>query len=142
MDEPLPIGAHLTSPRRGYTHHGIYAGAGQVIHYAGFNRPFRRGPVEQVALERFTRGRGLRVLPRADARFSGADAVARARARLGEDRYRLWSNNCEHFVEWCLAGTPRSAQVEAWRDRLRAGVGALTGLFAGRRWFAAGLRSS
>ena len=40
-------------------------------------------------------------------------AVERARSRLGEDRYRLWSNNCEHFVHWCLTGSARSRQVEA-----------------------------
>jgi Lecithin retinol acyltransferase len=45
MQEPLEPGAHLTSPRRGYLHHGIYVGAGRVIHYGGFNRPFRRGPI-------------------------------------------------------------------------------------------------
>jgi hypothetical protein len=32
---------------------------------------------------------------------------------VGEDRYRLLTNNCEHFCEWCLRGTPRSHQVEA-----------------------------
>jgi hypothetical protein len=36
----------------------------------------------------------------------------RARSRLGEDRYRIFSNNCEHFSEWCLQGVSRSYQVE------------------------------
>src|SRR5262245_37337877 len=100
-----PLGAHLVSPRRGYLHHGIYAGSGRVIHYAGFNRAFRRGPVEEVALAKFTGGRSVQVLPRPTPRFSGDSVVARARERLGENRYRVWSNNCEHFVEWCLSGT-------------------------------------
>lgn len=43
----LPPGAHLTTPRRGYVHHGIYAGDGRVVHYAGFSRILRRGPVEK-----------------------------------------------------------------------------------------------
>ena len=51
-------------------------------------------------------------------RFDLATAIARARSRLGEDRYRLWSNNCEHFIEWSLNGVNRSAQVEAHRQRL------------------------
>jgi hypothetical protein len=38
---------------------------------------------------------------------------------VGEDRYRLLTNNCEHFCEWCLHGTARSFQVEAWLARLR-----------------------
>lgn len=118
MFDDLPLGAHIASPRRGYVHHGLYAGNGRVIHYAGFNRPLRRGRVEEVALARFTRGRALQVLPTVAPRYDGAAALARARSRLGEDRYRFWTNNCEHFVAWCLTGTSRSAQVEAWARRL------------------------
>lgn len=125
MSEPIPVGAHVASPRRGYVHHGIYAGGGRVIHYAGFSLAYRRGPVEEVALDRFTRGRGLQVRVHVAPRYDGATAVARARTRLGENRYRLWSNNCEHFVEWCIAGTPRSAQVDAWRLRVRQSWGTL-----------------
>jgi len=52
-----PIGAHLITTRRGYTHHGIYAGHGSVLHYAGLARNFRPGPVEEVPLGRFANGR-------------------------------------------------------------------------------------
>jgi Lecithin retinol acyltransferase len=38
--------------------------------------------------------------------------VRRARSRIGEDDYRLLTNNCEHFCNWCLCGVSRSAQVE------------------------------
>ena len=128
MLDDLPPGAHLVTRRRGYVHHGLYAGHGRVIHYAGFDRWFRGGRVEEVALDEFARGRGWQVRPWATPRFAGAAAVERARGRLGEDRYSLWSNNCEHFVEWCLSGTQRSAQVDAltarWRGRL-AGLGSL-----------------
>jgi HRAS-like suppressor 3 len=126
MSEAIPVGAHVASPRRGYVHHGIYAGNGRVIHYAGFHRAYRRGPVEETTLERFTRGRGLQVRAHAAPRYEGAAVVARARTRLGENRYRLWSNNCEHFVEWCIAGTGRSAQVEAWRSRARRTLSVLS----------------
>jgi len=132
MLEPIPIGAHLVSPRRGYLHHGIYAGAGRVIHYAGFNRLFRRGPVEEIALEHFAAGNELRVKECVAPRFSGAAAVERARSRLGEDRYSFWSNNCEHLVEWCISGASRSAQVDAWAAHLRAGLSAMSALFATR----------
>jgi hypothetical protein len=114
-----PIGAHLVTPRRGYMHHGVYAGQGRVIHYAGFNRVFRRGPVEEVGLSRFTRGRAVTALPHPAPAFAGEAAIARARSRIGEDRYRLWTNNCEHFVHWCLHGTPRSPQVERFAGTLR-----------------------
>jgi hypothetical protein len=38
--------------------------------------------------------------------------MRRARSRLGENRYRLLRNNCEHFCEWCLQDEHRSYQVE------------------------------
>jgi hypothetical protein len=118
MVEDLPIGAHLTTPRRGYIHHGIYAGRGRVIHYRGLDPLLRRGPVEETSIEQFTRGRPLSVRTPKVSAFCGEARVARARSRLGEDRYRLWSNNCEHFVEWCISGLARSTQVERWARRL------------------------
>ena len=39
--------------------------------------------------------------------------MRRARSRLGEDRYRLLTNNCEHFCEWCLRDDHRSYQLES-----------------------------
>lgn len=121
----LPLGAHLTTPRRGYVHHGIYAGSGRVVHYAGFNRMLRRGPVEEVPLAAFARGRRVQVSVRIAPKFDGAASIERARSRLGEDHYRLWSNNCEHFVEWCITGASRSPQVEAWSGRVQRGLAAL-----------------
>lgn len=125
MLDNLPLGAHLVTPRRGYVHHGIYAGNGRVIHYGGSSRMFRRRPVEEVSLDEFARGRGLSVKISVAPKFSGAAIVSRARSRLGEDRYRLLSNNCEHFSEWCISGTSRSTQVMAWEERLRKALAAL-----------------
>lgn len=121
MSDNLPLGAHLVSPRRGYLHHGVYAGNGRVIHYGGFNRMFSKRPVEEVALQEFTLGRGLTVKPWVAPRFVGTAAVERARSRLGENDYRLFSNNCEHFAEWCISGASRSPQVDAWKTRLTRG---------------------
>jgi hypothetical protein len=109
----LALGAHLTTPRWGFVHHGLYVGNGRVIHYAGFKAWLRRGPVEEVSLAEFAGGRALQVHTHLAARYSGLAAVRRARSRLGEDRYRFLSNNCEHFVQWCLSGISRSSQVEA-----------------------------
>jgi len=33
----LPLGAHLSTSRFGYTHHGVYAGHGRVVHYSGLS---------------------------------------------------------------------------------------------------------
>jgi hypothetical protein len=121
VNEP-PIGAHLTTPRWGYVHHGIYAGGGRVVHYAGLNRFLRRGPVEETSIERFARGRPIAIKDPVSARYGAAERVARARSRVGENRYHLLSNNCEHFASWCISGTGRSMQVDVWMRRLGVGV--------------------
>ena len=109
-----PLGSHIVTPRRGYLHHGIYVGGGTVVHYAGLAYGVRRGPVEEIPLARFACGRPIRVSSDASPKFDCREVICRARSRIGEDRYCLLSNNCEHFCEWCLRGDPRSYQVEAW----------------------------
>ena len=112
MDRDIPPGAHLVTPRKWYSHHGIFVGNGRVVHYAGFSRMFRPGPVEETSLESFAKHFGFRVQPHAMPAFSREEIVRRAKARLGEDRYCVLSNNCEHFTQWCLYGRARSGQVE------------------------------
>src|SRR5689334_22301844 len=110
MDKPLPrdlpLGTHLVTPRRFYGHHGSYAGNGRVIHYRGFKALFRRRPVEEISLEAFARGGQILVKNLPADPFAGPARVERARSRLGEDRYRLVSNNCRHFAEWCVSASP------------------------------------
>jgi hypothetical protein len=109
-EEP-PLGAHLVSPRALYEHHGIYVGGGSVIHYAGLANRLWRGPVEETSLSGFAQGHQVRM--RHDQRlFDTTEVVARARSRLGERRYQILTNNCEHFCEWVLRDDFRSAQVE------------------------------
>lgn len=118
-DEEPPLGSHLVTPRRGYLHHGIYVGARKVVHYSGLAHGLRRGPVEEVSLAHFARGQRISVRSDASSDFDVREVIGRARSRVGEDRYRLLTNNCEHFCEWCLRGTARSFQVEAWLARPR-----------------------
>ena len=113
MDHNLPLGAHLVTPRGWYSHHGVYVGEGRVVHYAGFSRAFHRGPIEETSVDAFAKQFGLRVKPHAAPAFSPDEIVRRAKARLGEDRYGVLSNNCEHFSEWCICGRARSSQIEA-----------------------------
>jgi len=106
------LGAHMLSPRRGYVHHGIYVGSGRVIQYGGLSWGLRRGPVEEVPLAEFANGRRVWVRAAGSYWFDQHEVVRRARSRLGEDRYSLLTNNCEHFCEWCVRGQHRSYQVD------------------------------
>jgi hypothetical protein len=110
-EEP-PLGAHLVTPRIGFVHHGIYVGQGKVVHCGAVSAFVPRGPVEEVCLAYFSRGRPISVRSGLPVRFTAQEVMARARSRTGEDSYRLFTNNCEHLCEWCLRGRYRSYQVE------------------------------
>ena len=115
-EEP-PLGAHIVSPRRGYLHHGIYIGHGRVVHYAGLSSGLVRGPVQAVSLSLFAGGRRVSTRWSKRRSYDAAEVVRRACSRLGENRYAVLSNNCEHFCEWCIYGEARSYQIErllAW----------------------------
>jgi hypothetical protein len=107
-------GAHIVTPQRGYTHHGVHVGGGNVVQYRGLARSLHRGPVEEVALTQFAQGCPVWVRSKALPCIDSDEVVRRARSRLGEDRYHLLTNNCEHFCEWCLRAEHRSYQVAAW----------------------------
>ena len=51
-------GDHLISPRMGYSHHGLYLGRNQVIHYSGFSDGRHKGVIAFTSLEEFCQGEG------------------------------------------------------------------------------------
>lgn len=114
VDQPaphIPAGSHLITSRKFYIHHGIYLGAGRVAHYAGYSGSFTPGPIEVTDLEQFANGRPVWILD-SPSEYSSDEIVRRAYSRVGERHYRIFSNNCEHFCNWCIRGKSRSAQVE------------------------------
>jgi hypothetical protein len=106
------LGAHLVTPWFGFAHHGIYVGDGQVIQYGALMFNLIRKPVEEVSMAQFASGRAVFVVQHAEHCMSAVEIVQRARSRLGEKHYRLFTNNCEHFAEWCLHDVGRSFQAE------------------------------
>jgi hypothetical protein len=109
----VPVGAHMVGPRTFYMHHGIYLGGGKVAHYSGFSSSFKPGPVEVIDLERFAHGKPVWMYQE-PGDFPCHEIANRARSRIGENQYRIFSNNCEHFCSWCTRGKSYSAQVNAW----------------------------
>jgi hypothetical protein len=114
----LAPGTQLIVDNYGYRHHGIYVGNGRVIHYAG-RIQYPLGLIEEVSLARFAGGRSLRIGRAPDEHLRSEDVVHRARSRLGERRYSLLRNNCEHFVNWCQVGEQRSPQIDSLAKPLR-----------------------
>ena len=127
MNEKLLPGSRLIVRRRGYFHHGIYAGHGRVVHYAGWFHS-AQGLIEEVSIDQFTEGRPYNVGRTPTDSDKGAQIVRRARSRLGERSYHLLQNNCEHFCNWCQVGQCRSEQVEALTRLQRLFFGLLQAL--------------
>jgi Lecithin retinol acyltransferase len=93
------------------------------VQYGGLSRGVRRGPVEEVPLSQFAQGHRIWIRLQDSSGLDRNEVVHRARSRLGENRYHVLTNNCEHFCEWCVRGEHRSYQVDelvacycrAWR---------------------------
>ena len=90
-----------------YQHYGIDCGEGTVIHY---RKPSET--IERTSLETFSRGNPIYVAKYSDGFSYIPDVVvARAESRLGEHKYNLLFNNCEHFASWCKTGISDSKQI-------------------------------
>lgn len=112
----IETGAHIFTPRTGYTHHGIYAGNDLVIHYSGLSDGLSAGPIEITTLDIFLGNQGLSVRKYNNPKYTGQRVVERAHSRIGENNYDLQGNNCEHFCTWAVTGRSNSRQVEAAED--------------------------
>lgn len=93
-----------------YEHHGIDCGDGSAIHY---RKPSEI--VEQTSLEVFARGnRVYRRNYQLEFCYLPEIVVDRALSRLGEQKYNLLFNNCEHFATWCKTGKNESQQIKGF----------------------------
>lgn len=102
---------HLQAPRQHglFLHHGIDLGDGTVAHYLE-GREILRSPLQD-----FSRGEPISAVSYPVGACSPVGVtLRRAMGRIGEQRYNLLFNNCEHFAHWCKTGRHRSAQVEDW----------------------------
>lgn len=107
----MEVGDHLITSRMGYAHHGLYIGSNKVIHYSGFANGPSGGVIEIASLDSFGSGFAVAVKNHLFRVHDGQDAVDRGVGRLGEARYNLLTNNCEHFVYYCIFGVKISPQV-------------------------------
>jgi Lecithin retinol acyltransferase/PspA/IM30 family len=91
-----------------YQHHGIDIGDGSVIHY---RKPSE--VIEQTSFDTFSKNNPVysREYP-AGFSFIPDVTVKRALSRLGENKYNLLFNNCEHFATWCKTGVSESQQIK------------------------------
>ena len=119
-EKDLNLGDHIYVRRRVYSHHGIYAGDGTVIHYTGEEKEKKDPLIRETDIEAFLKDGKLR---RRDykKRLPPSETLSLAKKHLSDNSYSLVFNNCEHFVTYCATGKRKSRQ-------LREAVGGLVGI--------------
>lgn len=123
-----------------YEHYAIYAGEGRIIHYAGEQSDFNgRISIHEAPFKEFLKGgREYFVISfegqypvkihsstnfilggcfdscdiNLKGRYTPEETLKRAYSRIGESKYNLLKNNCEHFALWCKTGNSESTQVK------------------------------
>ena len=123
----LKPGDHIKTNRKAYDHHMLVVSVISdtklhVIHYDQAEEseepPLKflpkkppPGVVREAVIEvNPTKIELLIPNPIPETLCSVEEVFARARSRLGERKYNLFTNNCEHFVNWAKAGRAASSQ--------------------------------
>ena len=90
---------HLQVPRKHglFQHHGIDLGDGTVAHYLEGREVIRS------SFHDFCAGQDCTVIIHKSPSPSHL-TLERAKSRMGEQKYNLLFNNCEHFANWCKTG--------------------------------------
>ncbi|MBQ8573111.1 MAG: lecithin retinol acyltransferase family protein [Ruminococcus sp.] len=105
-------GAQLRVKRSFYYHHGIFTGE-SVIHFGEGNSEQdisspANNRVTECSLQDFLQGGvpEVRVYSRKEKRFlkTPDEIVKTAKEALGSGGYDFYSNNCEHFSNYCAFG--------------------------------------
>ena len=108
----LNAGDHIYFRRRGllYSHHGIYAGDGMVIHFKGIEKEKRNPTVIISDIDNFLNNGRLRRRSYKKRR-QHSETLQIAREHLNKKEYSLAFNNCEHFASYCATGKKKSKQI-------------------------------
>ncbi|KAI8509781.1 hypothetical protein Bbelb_122090 [Branchiostoma belcheri] len=98
----------------GFSHWGVYAGDGRVIHRTedtsgGCRVKIREDSFWDVAGRSWVKINNY--LDNVKTALPGSQVVQRARSKLGNTGYTVLFRNCEHFATWCRYGFAFSGQV-------------------------------
>lgn len=105
-------GDHIWVPCAGYTHHGIDAGDGHVIHFIGTDKTKELAEVRRTPIAEFGPPGEIRVQQYASgATYPPDEVVRRAASQIGKRGYNLLTNNCEVLAKWAKTGDPSSEQA-------------------------------
>lgn len=110
-------GDHLTIYCDGlYYHHGIDCGDGTVIHLSKQHHGVKRSSWAE-----FSEGKQV-FTEETPLLFDRGEVIRRAKSRVGQRGYDLFSDNCEQFVTWCRTGSAQCHQLGNFRRAAAKGV--------------------
>jgi hypothetical protein len=119
VKKTLEAGDIIGDPRNkagyDYEHYGVYIGDNKVIHYMTPNNSGKAsdGEVCETTLDgHFDKDKIFVLKFDKEKVFSPEETVKNAKSLLGEKKYDLISNNCEHFALWCKTGIRKSYQID------------------------------
>ncbi len=129
----MNLGTHIRTPGTMYDHHMLvirvihpHKKTVLVIHYAtlGGEMSGKLGLDNQIIEEEKTITDKIEVAVYKDGVviYTPEEAIARARSRKGEAKYKLLSNNCESFVNWALTGEDVTDQGDAAPKKIALGA--------------------
>ena len=123
IEQDLIYGDHIYVRRKGlfYSHHGIYAGKGTVIHFKGAVKEKKDPAVVMTEIENFLSGGELKKR-NYKSRLPNDETIRIAKDHLSKKGYSLAFNNCEHFATYCATGKKKSLQVR----RIIGGIATIT----------------
>ncbi|MDP4182425.1 MAG: lecithin retinol acyltransferase family protein [Bacillota bacterium] len=99
-----------------YEHYGIYIGDNKVIHYMTPNNSGKASDAEvaETTMDgHFDKDKMFVLKFDKEKVFNPEETVKRAKSMLGEKKYNLVTDNCEHFALWCKIGVRKSYQVDS-----------------------------
>ena len=96
-----------------------------MVHFGRGVFDVQNAVVEEVEIDCFSQGKPIRIIE-SNSCFSADEIVARAECRIGEQKYDLFENNCEHFANWCRSGQSESHQVNLTEALARQSAAVIT----------------
>lgn len=113
-------GDHIRVKRQLYYHHGIYVSDDEVIHFSGRSSDsvldWSNCEIIVSSLEEFLKGGNLQIRRYLNSEKSKIKdkeyIVKRAKSYIGKKGYNLFTNNCEHFANYCTMDKKISEQVD------------------------------
>lgn len=121
-----------------YDHYGIYENDNRIYEYATRDGESGHADIHTTTLKKFLGGSDscfILIFPEKYGRpakleipvfsaieyaekagayrlYSPEETIRRAKSKLGETKYSLLFNNCEHYAIWCKTGIHESHQIE------------------------------